>query len=205
MGLTIYGSSRSRTMRVLWAAEELELEYLHLPYEWDDAYLKSAEFLRVNPCGAIPAIVDDGVALAESLAINLYLCTKYGAEAERPLGGTTPAEAARIWQWTLWVQGHLEPWVQRDAALAGIRAALGDRRSEVVDRALGVLEQALARTEWLVGGRFTCADLNVAGVLSPSRAASIDFERFPHAAAWLARCYARPAAVRVRERFGSGR
>jgi glutathione S-transferase len=205
MGLTIYGSPRSRTMRVLWTAEELALEYLHLPYEWQDPYLKSAEFLRVNPCGAIPAIVDDGVAMAESLAINLYLCQKYGARVEGSLAGTTPDEAARIWQWSLWVQGHIEPWVQRDAALAGIHAAISEQKHAVVGRALEALEQLLARSDWLVGSRFTCADLNVAGVLSPSRAASVDVERYPHVAAWLARCYTRPAALRVRERFGSGR
>ena len=73
MALTIYGSPRSRTMRVLWMAAELGLKYTHVPLEFDDPSLKQPEFLRLNVAGAIPTIVDDGVAVSESLAINLYL------------------------------------------------------------------------------------------------------------------------------------
>jgi glutathione S-transferase len=57
--------------------------------------------------------------------------------------------------------------------------------------------------DWLVGAHFTIADLNVAGVLSPSRARGLDLGRHPHATAWLARCYDRPAARATRQRFGS--
>ena len=54
MPLTIYGSPRSRTMRVLWMAEELGLDYEHVPYEANDPVLKSEAFLALNPAGAIP-------------------------------------------------------------------------------------------------------------------------------------------------------
>ena len=68
MTLTIYGSPHSRTMRVLWTAAELDLTYEHIPLTWDDPYLKSPEFLRLNPAGTIPVIVDDGVVVAESMS-----------------------------------------------------------------------------------------------------------------------------------------
>jgi len=51
MGLTIYGSARSRTMRTLWAAAELGLDYDHVPHEWDSPVLKSADYLALNPAG----------------------------------------------------------------------------------------------------------------------------------------------------------
>lgn len=79
MALVIYGSPRSRTLRVLWMAAELGLEYEHVPLAFDDPALKQPAFLRINPAGAIPAIVDDGFALSESLAINLYLAKRSGA------------------------------------------------------------------------------------------------------------------------------
>jgi glutathione S-transferase len=60
MALTIYGSPRSRTMRVLWMAAELDLEFEHDPVAFDDPWLKSDEFLQLNPAGAIPTIEDDG-------------------------------------------------------------------------------------------------------------------------------------------------
>ncbi|HTX49653.1 MAG TPA: glutathione S-transferase N-terminal domain-containing protein, partial [Caulobacteraceae bacterium] len=71
MALTIHGSARSRTMRVLWMATELGLDFEHDPIAFDDPRLKSPPFLALNPAGAIPTIEDDGFALAESLAINL--------------------------------------------------------------------------------------------------------------------------------------
>ena len=199
MGLPIYGSPRSRTMRVLWAAAELDLTYAHVPLAFDDPALKEAEFLALNPAGAIPTIVDDGFVLAESLAINLYLAKKYG------LGGLYPVDAgaeAETWRWSLWAQGHLEPWVQQDALLAEMRAAVWPHAQVVIAAALGILDRALGGRLWLVGVEFSVADLNVAGVLSPSRARHLDVARFPHVAAWLARCYARPAAVATRGRFG---
>ena len=65
-----------------------------------------------------------------------------------------------------------------------------------------MLDRALDRA-WLVGNRFTVADLNVAAVLSPSRAARIDLTDAARVADWLERCYARPAARSVRAKFAS--
>ena len=53
-------------------------------WEFDDPTLKQPDFLELNVAGAIPTIVDDGFALSESLAINLYLAKKYGAELSKP-------------------------------------------------------------------------------------------------------------------------
>jgi glutathione S-transferase len=198
MALTIHGSSRSRTMRVLWMAAELGLDYQHDPIAYDDPALKSAEFLRLNPAGAIPTLEDDGFALSESLAINLYLAKKHG------LGGLYPATLegeAQAWRWSLWAQGQLEPWVMRDALLEELRAAIAPHAAPVIAAALATLERALAGRSWLVGDNFTVADLNVAAVLSPSRAQHLDLAPYPNVAAWLAGCYGRPAALATRARF----
>jgi glutathione S-transferase len=64
-----------------------------------------------------------------------------------------------------------------------------------------VLEATLSQRQWLAAAHFTVADLNVAAVLSPSRAVHVDFTQSPNARDWLTRCYERPAAVAVRERF----
>ena len=58
---------------------------------------------------------------------------------------------------------------------------------------LGVLESALAKTQWLGGDRFTVADLNVASVLAWAQLAKIDLGARPRVAEWLGRCLARPA------------
>jgi glutathione S-transferase len=202
MALTIYGSPRSRTMRVLWMAMELDLEYTHVPLAFDDPRLKEPDFLRINPAGAVPALVDGELALAESLAINLYLAKKYGTAGSTPLYPSTLEGEAEVWRWSLWVQGHLEPWVQRDALLAGLREASYHAHT-AIDAALRRLDGALGERPWLVGEHFDVADLNVAAVLSPSRVQCIDLRPYEHVGAWLTRCYRRPAAVATRRRFES--
>jgi len=201
MALTIYGSPRSRTMRVLWAAAELGLDYEHVPLESDHPALKQPDFLAINPAGSVPAIVDDGFALSESLAIILYLAKKHGTDGPAPLYPATLEGEAEVWRWSLWAQAHLEPWVQRDLNLSELRVAIGDRANGVIGSALMLLNGTLETRPWLIGDHFTVADLNVAAVLSPSRAASLDLKTDGHVQDWLARCYARPAAVETRRRY----
>lgn len=198
MALHIYGSPSSRTKRTMWMAAELGLAYQHSPFEWDDPFLKSAEFLALNPAGAIPTVVDGEVVVSESLAINLYLAKRYGRGAPLRLYPETLTEEAQVWRWTLWVQGQLEPWVQRDPATLALRSASGEVWAAEINTGLATLDRALAIGGWLIGDRFSVADLNVACVLSPSRVADLDLCAFPAIADWLARCYSRPAAQSVR-------
>ena len=203
MALTIYGTPRSRTMRILWLAEELGLQYEHRPLGWDDPFLKTDDFLRLNPAGAIPTIVDDGFALGESMAISLYLGKKYGSAGPSPLYPAGLENEATVWRWSLWAQAHLEPWVQQDRLLSAqldvIRASL----APVVERSLRTLETALAEKPWLAMDHFTVADLNVAGVLSPSRTIHLDMQPYRRVVAWLSACYDRPAARTTRTRFAA--
>ncbi len=188
-------------MRVLWAAAELGLVYEHVPLASYDPALKLRHFLRINPAGTIPTIVDDGFALSESLAINLYLAKKYGSGGAKALYPASLEGEASVWRWSLWAQAHLEPWVQRDLRLEDLRGAMEDRTPVLVQAALTVLNDVLAKHTWLVGEDFTVGDLNVAAVLSPSRTAQIDLQAHGSVRDWLTRCYARPAAVATREQF----
>ena len=201
MALTIYGSPRSRTMRVLWMAAELGLDYEHVPLAWDDPALKQPDFLKINPAGTIPTIVDDGFALSESLAINLYLARTYGSGGAAPLYPKTVQGEAEAWRWSLWAQGHLEPWVQRDASLTAWRGAIDVLAAAMTRPALANLDRTLSERAWLVGEHFTVADLNVCAVLSPSRAEHLDLAPFAAVRDWLARAYGRPAAIATRRRF----
>jgi glutathione S-transferase len=198
MALTIHGSHQSRTKRVLWMAAELGLSFEHNPIAFDDPRLKSTQFFQLNPAGAIPTIEDEAFALSESLAINLYLAKRYGLGLLYP---PSPEGEARVWQWTLWAQGQLEPWIMRDALLLELRSALTGQVAPLIAAALTTLERALAGRAWLVGERFSVADLNVAAVLSPSRSEHLDLTPNPAVADWLARCYARPAAVETRRKY----
>jgi glutathione S-transferase len=198
MALTIYGSPRSRTMRVLWMAEELGLAFRLVPAEWNAPWLKSPEFLALNPAGAVPTIEDDGLALSESLAICLYLAKKHDLGGLYP---ATPEDEALAWRWTLWAQGELEPWVMRETRQSATAAAVAELVGPAIGRALATLERALAGRDWLLGAAFTVADFNVACVLSPSRAEHLDLAPYPAVSDWLGRCYGRHAALAVRARY----
>lgn len=202
-GLTIYGTARSRTARVLWMAKELGLDFEHVPLAMGDAALKQAAFLKVNPAGRVPAIDDDGFVMSESLAINLYLARKHGDRATPSLAPASLEEEAKIWQWSSWAMTDLEvplnlihlhrnffPPEKRDAKVAETAEAQ-------VQRPLAMLESILADSAYLLGERFTVADLNVASVLSASRLSAINMAPFPRVAAWAKRCQGRPAAVAV--------
>jgi glutathione S-transferase len=195
MSLTIYGTTDSRTMRVLWAARELGLDFKHVPYDSADPVLKQPEFRRVNPAGTIPAIDDDGFVLGESLAIILYLTKKHQQAMLYP---STLEGEADVWRWALWAQAHLEPWVQGDRLLKAAIAAIGDLGRPFLERSCDHLEVTLAGRQWLLGERFTAADLCVGAVLSPSRAAKLPLSRYPNLRSWHLRCYHRPAAIAVR-------
>ncbi len=75
--MKLYGIAGSRAMRSLWAAEEVGVEYEHVPTHFiGDS--KKPDYLAINPNGRVPALVDGDVTLFESMAINLYLARKYG-------------------------------------------------------------------------------------------------------------------------------
>ncbi|MBW8268131.1 glutathione S-transferase family protein [Caldovatus aquaticus] len=208
--LTIYGCYRSRASRAIWLAYEIGLPFRLVPviqaYRLADPdapgaplHTRSPEFLRINPNGRIPAVDDDGLVLWESLAINLYLARKYGGA----LGPADLAEDGRMTMWALWAATEVEPHAlqvlmhraakppaERDPAAA--RAAV-----EALRAPLAVLDRELAGKDFLVGGRFTVADLNLAEVLRYALPAPELFEAAPAVRAWLAACHARPAFKRM--------
>ncbi len=193
MSLTIYGTAASRAFRVLWAAEEIGVPYDRMPWHFKGPEIRTPQFLAINPNAAIPAIVDDGVALFESLAINLYLAKKHDR-----LWASTVADEGRIYQWTLYAASEVEPAMLQWSGHTGYLPE-AERRPELAAAAAGrletrfaVLERALAQSDALVGNAFGIADLNLASVLF--RAPAFGLDRWPALKAWHARCYARPKA-----------
>jgi glutathione S-transferase len=200
--LKIYGTPRSRAFRTLWMAKELGLDYDNIPIDMGKGETRTADYLKINPNGHIPAIDDNGFILWESMAVNLYLAKKHGLGTLYP---RSLEDEARVWQWSLWGMTEIErhvlnamfnralyPEDKRDAASA-------DESEKAMQHPLGVLDATVAKTPYLVGSNFTVADLNLASILSWARPARIDFGNFPKAADWLSRCAMRPAAKAARD------
>lgn len=202
MTLKLYGVLKSRASRVAWMLNELGQPYEHVPViqayrlssPASDARLNTASpaFRAVNPNGMIPSLEDDGLVLHESLAIVLYLARKFGG----PITAQTLAEEGLILQWTLWAAAtcevHSTPIVM--SLIGSPDLELVRPSIEALRAPLAVLEQALADGGgWLVGGRFTVADLCLAEVLRYAQPARELFEERPGVDAWIKACQARPA------------
>ncbi len=198
MSLKIYGVARTRAFRALWMAEELGIDYEHLPIEIGDAGARTPEFLAINPNGRLPAIVDDTFVLFESLAITLYLAKKY---ANGRLYPSALEAEAKAWQWSFWAISEVDRGVNI-WSLHAVRLPPEERDAAKRDEALAVLkapfkvlDAALANEPYLAGDDFTVADLNVAAVVS--RGVDMDLSHVPHLKDWLLRCLGRPAAKRA--------
>ncbi|MBX9699694.1 MAG: glutathione S-transferase family protein [Acetobacteraceae bacterium] len=208
--ITLYGVLRSRASRNVWLCHEAGIEFRLVPviqaYRLADPAAQDAplhtrhpDFLKVNPNGHVPTMVDGELVLHESLAINLYLAKRYAGA----LGPRDIAEDGQIGMWALWAAAEAEPHTinilyhrvakppeERDPAVAD--AAVAALRSP-----FAALDAALAGGDWLVGNRFTVADINVAEVIRYAQPAPELFAEAPSVARWLAACQARPAFRRM--------
>ena len=202
MTLKINGVARSRAFRTLWMAKELGLDYEHIKIDFATGETRTPVHLALNPNGHVPVIDDDGFILWESMAINLYLAKKYGRDGFYP---TRLVDEARAWQWSFWGMTEIErpvltalfnrailPANERDPAAA-------DAAEKTLAQPLKVLDGALGRSPYLLGDKFTVADLNVGSILAWARPAQIDFSAFPKVAEWSRNCAERPAARAARQ------
>ena len=196
MALKIYGIPQNRTYRVLWMANELGIPFERIqPEHTGEAYKK------INPNAKMPAIDDDGVILWESMAINLYLAKKYGKD----IAPKNAVEEALATQWSFWAMTEVEKSLLNALfATLGIGGQAKDPEKvkacyEELKKPFGVLNQHLEGKQYLVGNRFTVADLNVAAVLSWAQISRLDLAPFPNLKRWLEASLGREAAAKARK------
>ncbi|MGE0735709.1 MAG: glutathione S-transferase family protein [Alphaproteobacteria bacterium] len=195
--LKILGRSNSiNVQKVLWCCDEL-----NLPYEREDfggAFGKnqSPEYLRLNPNGLVPTLIDGDFVLWESNAIVRYLSAKYGAGTLWP---TDPRERAMGDKWMDWQISTLFAYL-RPVFWTLIRTKPEDRdmKALAVNRdklaqLYAMMDDALGRTPYLSGERFSMADIPAG--LTTFRWYVLDIERedFKNLKAWYDRIAARPA------------
>ena len=181
-----YGSKMSSVFRCHILAKELGLDFEEVPVNMGQGEHKSAEFLKLNPNGKIPCLVDGDFVIWESMAINSYLTAKFQPE----LLGTTIEKRALLDQWSYWAilypQPHLFSLVMNqdaDAQATAKEALLPYHR---------ILDGALRDNDYLLGDQFTLADINVGSVMMINNLVGSDMAEYPALSAWLNRLMARP-------------
>jgi glutathione S-transferase len=199
MMLKLYWSPRSRSFTTLWLLEEAGQPYEKVLTDISTGAQKQPGYLKINPMGKVPALVDGDVAIAESAAICAYVAERFPqAKLAPPLGDS---RRGKYLQWLFFAPSCIEP------ALIQIFTKLEVPQSTAAwgsaTQVFDVLEQALDKGPWILGDDFSAADIVIGSGLNfairlfkmvPTRPA---FDRY------LDACAARPAFQRA-EKIAAG-
>ncbi len=162
MSLTLYwGSGSPFSWRVLLALEHKGLSYDSELLHFDKQEHQSPQMLRMNPRGRVPVLKDGDYVVFESVAVLYYLDMKF---PQRPIFGVTAQEAGVImrviWEFAAYAEPAL---ISITTAVFGDRVAVGiDALTDamhVVGREARTLEGRLSKEEWIVGARYSAADM----------------------------------------------
>ncbi|WP_432727814.1 glutathione S-transferase [Variovorax sp. W6] len=217
--LTVHHLNNSRSQRVLWLLEELELPYEIVHYQRDPQTMLAPASLRaVHPLGKSPVVTtDDGQTLAESGAIIETIIERYGNGRLAPAAGSP--EAFRYRYWLHFAEGtamsplllklvfdRIETAKMPFFAKPIAKAIAAKTKSAFINpniaSHLNYMEAELGKSEWFAGDAFTGADIQMSFVVEAARArGGLDAKR-PKLMAYLERIHSRPAYKRALERGG---
>jgi len=219
--ILVHHLNNSRSQRVLWLLEELELPYEIRRYTRDPlTQLAPPELLQVHPLGKSPVLTDEGITVAESGAIIEYLLDRYGNGRLRPAPGTP--ERLRFTYWLHFAEGSAMPmlllklifdrieeapvpllvrWLVRPVA----RGIAGHVKKQFIlpnlERQRAFLEQTLLEQAWFAGAEFSAADIQMSFAVE-AYASRGGLQDQPRLRDFLERIHARPAYGRALERGG---
>jgi len=214
--LIVHHLNNSRSQRVLWLLEELELPYEIKHYQRDaKTQLAPPELKAIHPLGKSPVVTDDGAVIAETGAILEYIVEKAGGRL-RPAAGTPD----RL-RWTYWLhysEGSLMPPLlmrlifsslpaRAPALLRPITRSIAGRTLESyvnpqLKTHFDFIEAELGRSKWFAGDAFSAADVMMSFPLEASGVRANAFEGRPRIKAFVDKIHARPAYQKALEKGG---
>lgn len=216
--LIVHHLNNSRSQRVLWLLEELDVPYEIRKYERDPKTMLAPPELRaIHPLGKSPVIEDEGQVIAESGAIIEYLVDRYDTGLLAPLPGMP--ERLRFNYWLHYAEGSAMPPLLLKLVASRIATApmpffvkpvarqiANKLQSTFVDPQLALhlnyVNNELAQTGWFVGSQFSAADIQMSFPMEAAMARSGLRSKLPHIAAFVKRVQRRPAYQRALERGG---
>lgn len=191
--MRLYHVPNTRSNRVLWLLEEIGAPYDLTLMTADER--RGEEHVTRHPLGRVPVIEDEEGFVFESLAILLHIADLHPESGLIPPAGSH--NRALVYQWSVFAMTELEPAViEVFVARRGDDQERIDKGVESFRVAAEVVEDALDDGDYLVGGRFTVADLVCGAVLMFGRRAELT-EGLPRIAGYLDRLGARPARERA--------
>ena len=198
--ITLYTAPTANGFKVSIALEELGLDYFVRYLRFEKSEQKTADFLKLNPNGRIPVIVDhsnDDFLLTESGAILLYLAERTGKLM--PSGSN---DKHKVIQWLMFQMSAIGPMMgqamffQRIAAPKGIEVPFAvERYKKESERLLSILDFQLRNNDFLCG-EYTIADIAVFPWARAYRWANLEIQKFTNLKRWFKRVEARDAVQR---------
>jgi glutathione S-transferase len=193
--ITLYFARWSRAFTPLWLLEELGVPYKLKRLNLNRGDQKTRAYRRINPMGKVPALRDGAVVVSENPAICLYLADRYSSGALAP-DLRDPLRGPYL-RWMVFSTAVFEPAVYLheapdEDALAASGRGWGDRAT-----VFQVLDEALSRSDWLMGDAFTAADVMMGSLISIALFNDRITEAPASLAAYNARLEARPAYQRA--------
>jgi len=195
--IDLYTAPTPNGRKVSIALEELGAEYEVHAVDLKSGAQKSADYLKINPNGRIPAIVDRGAddfAVFESGAILIYLAEKFGR-----LLPAAPKDRSVVIQWLMWQMGGLGPMhgqanVFNRYFSEKIPSVIKRYQDETM-RLFGVMDTRLASHEYLAD-EYSIADIACWPWVMQHDWAGLDISSCTHLQRWLAAVGERPAVMR---------
>lgn len=192
-------------------AAHIALEWLGKPYETHkverDA-LKSPQYLKINPMGAVPALADGDWTLTQNVAILEYLAEQ--APQRGLLGGDSPRERAEARRWLGFVNSDVHKTfsllfgAQRYAAAEDAQEELRASAARLLRQQFGIVDAHLAGREYLAGAKASVADAYLFVVLRWAHAKQVDLGGLDHLAAFFQRMQADPGVQAAMRAEGLG-
>lgn len=159
--LILYTNPKSRGRIARWMIEETGAAYEVVPLDYGTSMV-AADYRAINPMMKVPAIVHQGRVVTETAAICAYLADSFPDAELAPL----PEERADYYRWLFFAAGPLEAAIT-NSALGVVPTPEQQRMAGYgdFDRAIGVIGDAVARSSYIAGERFTAADVYVGSQL----------------------------------------
>lgn len=185
--ITLYGFKKSGHSH----RAELMLRLLGLPFDFREIDLAGGEhkrdaFLKLNPFGAVPVIDDSGTIVADSVAILVYVATKY--DAARSWLPIDPAKAAQVQRWLSVAQGPVFNGPCAARLVTVFNAPLDHERAKrVAQDFFGVLDAQLVGRSFLVDDGPTLADIALYSYIAHAPEGGVSLEPYGQIRDWLAR------------------
>ena len=191
--MKLYWCPKTRAIRALWMLEELGVPYERVRIDIRDANARADRAFRaVSPMGKVPALEDGATRLWDSGAICAYLADQYPRAALAPSIGDP--DRGRYLQWLMYTNAVIEPAMAEKFTNAAVSAAAHGWGS--FELMLSVLRDGLAAGPWILGARFSAADVLLGTACHfLQQFKLIDAE--PAIARYVERCTGRPAFARA--------